>query len=213
MNVIDIKYDKNINNEQLIEKAKLGCSESKDLFFQNNIPLVKNLAKKWRRKGGYSSLEEIMSIGFIGLTKAYNYFDPSKGYKFTTLASTAIWREFIQDTRKNNRSVRTKYDAVSIDADDLQGEVLSRHETIADKNTFDIYYEVETDIQDSFLKEYIEVNFNEKEKKVAYGTFFENKTLTEIGMEMSVSRQAIHQMYHRVIKKLSVEDVQLRLIG
>ncbi|MFD0587621.1 sigma-70 family RNA polymerase sigma factor [Paenibacillus sp. GCM10027627] len=199
-----VKYDKQLNNEVLFEKAKLGCDHSKNLLIQNSIPLVVALAKRWSRVSTYTDIDELISIGMIGLMKAYRYFDPSKKNKFSTLAGTAVWQHFINFARKSKRSVRTKYDAVSFDVDELCNEVSSRHETITDEKNMDVYVETENRVYSETLQVFLNSEmFNENEKMVANGYFINGKSLSDIARENNVSRQNIHQMYKRCISKIA----------
>lgn len=204
MQYYKIKYDKSLNNEELFEKAKAGCEYSKDLLIQNCIPLVVALAKKWSRVSTYIDIDELVSVGMIGLMKAYKHFDPDRKNKFATLAGTAVWQQFINFARKSKRSDRMKYDTVSFDVDEHIDDMLSRHETITDEAYVNVYDEIENKTYCEAFQQLLATElFNDNEKKVASEFFIQGKSLSDIARENNVSRQNIHQMYKRCIKKIS----------
>lgn len=72
----------------LVRKAKAGCERSKDKFFRHNLPLVMKLAKKFLIPN--YDLEDLVSLGCVAMAKAFNYFDPDRDLKFSTIASKMI---------------------------------------------------------------------------------------------------------------------------
>lgn len=68
---------------------------SKDEFIEQNLPLVHFVAKRFLKRAYASRVdyEDLYSTGCVGLVKAYNGFDPSKGFQFSTYAVTAIYYE------------------------------------------------------------------------------------------------------------------------
>lgn len=65
---------------------------SKDEFIKQNLPLIHFVAKRFYGKAKVFHVEydDLYSAGCVGLVKAYNGFDPSKGFQFSTYAITAI---------------------------------------------------------------------------------------------------------------------------
>lgn len=75
--------------QTLVRKAKAGCKRSKEKFIQHNLSLAMNVAKGSFRIPNYD-LDDLFSIAVYGMLKAYDYFDPDRGYKFSTVAVRII---------------------------------------------------------------------------------------------------------------------------
>jgi RNA polymerase sporulation-specific sigma factor len=199
------KYDKSINNEEMMTLAKLGCNVSKTILFENNIALIRKLAHKWKSNGSHESIEDLMSIGYIGLTLAYNNFDSSKNTKFTTYAGRLVWQEFIKVARANSMKCRSKYYSFSIDEPlPEESDASSWHEVLADNNTTNEYIEVENEIYENKFKKYIRNSnqFNKNERKVVRDYFFKGKAISDIGRDLKMTRQGAHLIYKRCISKI-----------
>lgn len=87
-----------MTNEELITLAKSGDSEAYNQLFRQNEKMVHKLAQLWRNT--HLEHEELMSLCWIGLTKAYHSFDPDKGWKYITLASRCAENEIRMKIRK-----------------------------------------------------------------------------------------------------------------
>ena len=99
-------------NEEQRALAMIGTSketEGKALLIEHNLRLVVYIAKKFDNTG--VSVEDLISIGTIGLIKAINSFNPNKNIKLATYASRCIENEILMCLRKNSK-IRTE---VSID--------------------------------------------------------------------------------------------------
>lgn len=211
MNLLSVKRDKNINNENLIEKAKLGCIDSKDILFKNNICLVKLLVSKWKKNGSTEDDEELLSIGLLGLTIAFNDFDLSKKIKFSTYASKIIWNEFIRITKSKSMKCRSKYKTVSLE-ESVQDrgnddEVSAYHDLLLDEYSTLGFQEIENEIYNRRFELIIKNSklFNKKERRIMRDYFFKGQSILQIGKKTGVTRQATHQMFRRCLKKI-VED-------
>ena len=89
---------------ELIRRAQNGDKSAKDILVENNIPLVVSVAKKYF---GYSyTLMDIIQEGIIGLMKAIERFDLSKGYHFSTYAIYWIRCKINRSIVNNDRIVR-----------------------------------------------------------------------------------------------------------
>lgn len=200
-----IKYDKSLNNESLILEAKQGNIQAKDDLFRNNIPLVRKLAYKWKLTGSDESIEDLMSMGCLGLTQAYNNFDSSKNIKFSTYAGKSIWHEFARTARANSMKCRSKYHSFSIDESLLEdSETSSWHDVLADESANYEYIEVENEIYENKFKKYVRNSkqFNKNERKVVRDYFFKGKPISDIGRDMKMTRQGAHLIYKRCVGKI-----------
>src|SRR5699024_7540225 len=84
-----------------IEKLSKGDNEAKKKWVEHNLRLVVYIAKKFENTG--VGLEDLISIGTIGLMKAINTFNSSKNIKLATYSSRCIENEILMHLRRSNR--------------------------------------------------------------------------------------------------------------
>ena len=84
-----------------LERLRKGDMEVKKTLIEHNLRLVVYIARKFENtKVG---IEDLISIGTIGLIKAVNTFDPTKNIKLATYASRCIENEILMFLRRNNK--------------------------------------------------------------------------------------------------------------
>ena len=83
--------EKTLNNEELIDRIRLGDEEAKSIFVKQNSPLVYSIVHRFGRQR--ASKEDLFQIGCVGLMKALNNFDTSYEVKFSTYAVPIIMGE------------------------------------------------------------------------------------------------------------------------
>lgn len=106
-------------------------SEAKNILIERNLRLVVYIAKKFENSG--VNIEDLISIGTIGLMKAVNSFNLDKNIKLATYASRCIENEILMFLRKNNK-IKTE---VSIDEPintDSEGNDLSLADILGTDN-------------------------------------------------------------------------------
>ena len=88
--------------KEALERLMKGDSKARDLLIEHNLRLVVYVAKRYdtSQNGG---IEDLISIGTIGLVKAINTFKPDKNIKLATYASRCIENEILMFLRKNNK--------------------------------------------------------------------------------------------------------------
>ena len=94
---------------KILEEIEAGCEEKRKILVERNLRLVVYIAKKFENTG--VGIEDLISIGTIGLMKAINTFNVSKNIKLATYASRCIENEILMFLRKSNK-IKTE---VSID--------------------------------------------------------------------------------------------------
>lgn len=87
--------------EEAIKKLSNKDEEARQLLVERNLRLVVYIAKKFENTG--TGLEDLISIGTIGLMKAINTYDTSKNIKLATYSSRCIENEILMFLRKSNR--------------------------------------------------------------------------------------------------------------
>ncbi|MCR8641380.1 sigma-70 family RNA polymerase sigma factor [Paenibacillus sp. N1-5-1-14] len=199
MNWFEIEYDKSLNNEELFSKAKSGCEESKNLLFQNNIPFIRKVAKRWKAKGISLDVEELISIGGIALLKTYNAYDPESGYKFTTLLGKALTWTFANEVKKVSQLKFNKYPTFSMD--DHTGEKeTSLHDIVGHEVEMESSKYIDVDLDKLLLR--FQKIATEQEKVVLYKTYVENVSLTDLAKEWGKTRALTSLIHRRCIDKL-----------
>lgn len=205
-----IKLEKripNFNNEAMIKLAKeTGSKELRDKIITNNMHFVVELANRTIRNGSPEEPDELISIGMIGLMKAYESYDCGRNIKFTTYMAKVVNREFSVNARSKGMKCRSKYASISMDnnlykdSGDEKEKLIS--ETLSNDSHLDLIA-VEDSIFNDVLDEYIERKLLENEKTFARMYFFEGMSISDIGREMNVTRQRAHQYFKNSIRKLA----------
>lgn len=85
----------------LVRKAKAGCKRSKEKFLRHNLPLVVRVAINCKQFISAYDLEDLVSIGCIAMLEAFDFFDPDRGFKFSTVATRIISQAIHTEARKN----------------------------------------------------------------------------------------------------------------
>ncbi|WP_336763469.1 sigma-70 family RNA polymerase sigma factor [Paenibacillus sp. USHLN196] len=207
---ISIKLEKripNFNNEEMIKLAKeTGDKDLKDKIIKNNMRFVVKLANKTLSNGSPEEPDELVSMGMIGLLKAYDTYDHTKNIKFTTYMAKVVNREFSANARSKGMKCRSKYTSISMDNNlykDNSGDsekLLS--EVLSDESHLDLVA-VEDSIFDGVLNGYIERKLTSNEKIFARKYFFEGMSVSDIGRDMNVTRQRAHQHFKNSVRKLA----------
>ena len=151
-------------------------------------------------------MEDLISVGTIGLIKAVNSFDFTKQIKLATYASRCIENEILMHLRK---TVRQKAE-ISFDEPlnvDWEGNVLLLSDVLGTDSDV-IYKDVESGAEREILAESF-ARLGEREKKILkmrFGLFGEEeKTQKEIAAEMGISQSYISRLEKKIVGKLKKE--------
>ncbi len=152
------------------------------------------------------NIEDLISIGTIGLIKAVNTFNPEKKIKLATYASRCIENEILMYLRRNNkiRSEVSFDEPLNIDWDGnelLLSDVLGTDDDIITKD-------IEANVDKKLLKKALE-QLNEREKQIMELRFGlvgeEEKTQKDVADMMGISQSYISRLEKRIIKRLRKE--------
>ena len=184
--------------------------EVKKKLIEHNLRLVVYIAKKFDNTG--VGVEDLISIGTIGLIKAINTYDPEKKIKLATYASRCIENEILMYLRRNNK---TKME-VSIDEPlnvDWDGNELLLSDILGTDEDI-IYKDLEHEVDKKLLtramtiltdreKMIIELRFgiNQKEGK--------EKTQKEVADMLGISQSYISRLEKKIIKRLKREMIKM----
>ena len=195
-------------------KAILGLEteheqQAKTTLIEHNLRLVVYIAKKFDNTG--VGVEDLISIGTIGLIKAINTFNPDKKIKLATYASRCIENEILMYLRRNSK---TKME-VSIDEPlnvDWDGNELLLSDVLGTDEDV-IYKDMETEAEHSLLQRAIE-RLSERERTIVQLRFGintadgEEKTQKEVADLLGISQSYISRLEKRIIKRLRREIVR-----
>ena len=182
----------------LVDKnVAMSKEQAKKQLIEHNLRLVVYLAKKFENTG--VCVEDLISIGTIGLIKGINTFNPEKKIKLATYASRCIENEILMYLRRNNRvKLEVSFDEpLNTDWDGnelLLSDILGTDEDV-------IYKDLETEVEISLLKKAM-LSLNERERQIIELRFgvnrVENKELTqkEVADILGISQSYISRLYY-----------------
>lgn len=194
------------NDEEnyLISKLREDESTVRTILIERNLRLVVYIARKFENTG--VGVEDLISIGTIGLIKAVNTFNPDKNIKLATYASRCIENEILMYLRRNNK-VRME---VSFDEPlniDWDGNELLLSDILGTENDI-IYRFLEEEVDKELLK--IALNkLSKREKKIMelrFGLYSgQEKTQKEVADILGISQSYISRLEKRIIIRLKKE--------
>ena len=182
-------------------RAGNGDEYAREKLIEHNLRLVVFLSKKYENTG--VDLEDLVSIGSIGLIKGIKTYKPDKNIKLATYASRCIDNEILMFLRKNKRrkSEVSFEDSLSYDAEGNElhlEDILGTDSDIVTKGIED-----ETD-KKMMYKEISKLNDRDKEIMVLRYGLFNHKEMTqkEVAEKLGISQSYISRIEKKVIKKL-----------
>lgn len=184
-----------------------GSEEAKNKLIEHNLRLVVYLSKKYENTK--IDLEDLVSIGTIGLIKGINTYKMDKNIKLATYASRCIDNEILMYLRKNkkrNADVSLE-ESLSFDAEGNElhlEDILGTDPDLVTKELED------NDLKLTLLKEIEKLPKRDKEiMKLRYGLFGEKEiTQKELAEKLSISQSYISRIEKKVIKKIK-ETIKL----
>ncbi len=192
----------------LLRRLKNGDKSVKNTLIERNLRLVVYIAKKFENTG--ISIEDLVSIGTIGLIKAVNTFDPIKKIKLGTYASKCIENEILMYLRRNNR---TKSE-VSFDEPlntDWDGNELLLSDILGTESDI-IYKYIEEEVDRNLLQIALK-KLSTREKRIMEMRFGlpngKEQTQKEVADSLGISQSYISRLEKRIIKKLRKEIVKM----
>lgn len=184
-----------------LELAKNGDVSARNKLIEHNIRLVVFLAKKYENTG--YELEDLVSIGSIGLIKGINTYKMDKNIKLATYCSRCIANEILMFLRKNKRrkSEISFEDALNYDA---EGNELHLEDILGTDEDI-VYKEFESKVDKVLLESELNM-LNDRERhimKLRYGlNNTEEYTQKEVANMLGISQSYISRIEKKVIKKL-----------
>ena len=191
--------------EEIIKKLETEKKENaRKILVERNLRLVVYIAKKFENTG--IGIEDLISIGTIGLMKSVNTFNFEKKIKLATYASRCIENEILMYLRRNNK-IKTE---VSIDEPlnkDSDGNELLLSDILGTDPDV-IYRKLEDEVDMKLLKEAIR-KLNDREKNIMEMRFGfisgKEKTQKEVADELGISQSYISRLEKKIIGKMKKE--------
>ncbi len=190
--------------ENAFELLEKGNPNAKNLLIEHNLRLVVYIAKKFESTG--IGIEDLVSIGTIGLIKAVNTFAPCKGIKLATYASRCIENEILMFIRKT----QPQKNEVSIDEPlnvDWDGNELLLSDVLGTENDV-VNKGIEQDAERTVLNEAVD-RLCEREHKIMvlrFGLKGEKEhTQKEVADIIGISQSYISRLEKKIISKLKHE--------
>lgn len=193
---------------KLLEEYAKGSMEARSILIERNLRLVVYIAKKFENAG--INVEDLISIGTIGLIKAVNTFKPEKNIKLATYASRCIENEILMYLR---RTTKLKSE-VSLDEPlnvDWDGNELLLSDILGTDNDV-VYHRLEDEVNRTLLygamkklepreQELMEMRFGLKSGK--------EMTQKEVADRLGISQSYISRLEKRIITRLQKEIKKL----
>lgn len=190
-----------------LAEAQNGSIDAKNKLIEHNLRLVVYLSKKYENTK--IDLEDLVSIGTIGLIKGINTYKMDKNIKLATYASRCIDNEILMYLRKNkkrNADVSLE-ESLSFDA---EGNELHLEDILGTEPDLITKELEDNDLKMTLLKEIEKLPKRDKEiMKLRYGLFGEKEiTQKELAERLSISQSYISRIEKKVIKKIK-ETIKL----
>lgn len=188
----------------LINQLAKGNMEVKSTLIEHNLRLVVYIAKKFENTG--INIEDLVSIGTIGLIKAVNTFEPSKNIKLATYASRCIENEILMYLRRNlkNRAEVSLDEPLNVDWD---GNELLLSDVLGTESDM-IYKKIEGEVEKNLLWQAMQ-KLSPREKTIIQLRFglgdIGEKTQKEVADILGISQSYISRLEKRILKRLQRE--------
>ena len=190
--------------QKIFEGLEKGDRSAREKMVIHNLRLVIYIAKKF--ENSVVNIEDLTSIGSLGLIKAVNSFKPSKNIKFATYASRCVENEILMYLRKqSNRNIDISIDdALSVDSDGNELNLID----ILYTDEYEVSRNIEEESERQILWQSIHT-LPKREKEIILMRFGLNgvpeKTQKEVADEIGISQSYISRLEKRIFKKLKKE--------
>ena len=194
--------------KKIIKEFETGSLDARNILVEHNLRLVVYIARKFENAG--VNVEDLISIGTIGLIKAVNTFKSDKNIKLATYASRCIENEILMYLRRNNR-IKNE---VSFDEPlniDWDGNELLLSDILGTEND-EVYHHIEEEVNYSLLS-YVMKKLSQREKVIMEMRFGlvngEEMTQKEVADEIGISQSYISRLEKKIISRMQKEIKKL----
>ena len=190
--------------EKTLQKISEGHEELRQVLVERNLRLVVYIAKKFENTG--IGIEDLISIGTIGLMKAINTFNVNKNIKLATYASRCIENEILMYLRRSNKikgeiSIDEPLNQDGDGNELLLSDILGTEEDVTSRR-------IEDEVDKALLKISIE-KLSKRERNIMELRFGfsngEEKTQKEVADMLGISQSYISRLEKKIINKMKKE--------
>ncbi len=176
--------------------------EARNILIERNLRLVAHIAKKYQ--GTDESMEDLISVGTIGLMKGIATFDASKGNRLATYAARCIENELLMMFRAKKKTSRevSLYEPIGTDTEGNEISLLD----IIESEQIDVVEEMYRDSHIRQLGESLRTCLTPREREIIYMRYGltgdREMTQREVGTALGISRSYVSRIEKKALKKL-----------
>lgn len=187
--------------QMLKDSDRERAEEARQILIERNMRLVAHIAKKYQNVD--EDMEDLISIGTIGLIKAVSSYDSKKGSRLATYAARCIDNELLMLLRKKRGTREVSlYEPIGTDKEGNEISLLD----IMEQEQKDIVDRITLEQNISRLKGLSDRLLTKREKEILYMRYGmwngEEVTQREIGAKLGISRSYVSRIEKRALKKL-----------
>ncbi|MBO5925545.1 MAG: RNA polymerase sporulation sigma factor SigK [Clostridia bacterium] len=192
--------------QEYLLKAREGDKQAKDILIEHNLRLVVHIVKKYNN---YPDVDELISVGSMGLIKGINSYKSDKGTQLATYVARCIENEILMTIRANKKRNAdvSIYDTVGTDKD---GNEMSLVDTLYLEES-DAFENIEKEIVSAELYKIIKSTLDKREYDVLryrYGLGgLEPHTQREVAKIFGISRSYISRIEKKALQKIRQEAI------
>ncbi len=188
--------------EYYLKEYQMGSLEAKNILIERNLRLVAYIAKKYQGTG--EDMEDLLSIGTIGLIKAIHTYDVGKGSRLGTYAARCIENELLMMFRSKKKSNKDVYLSDPIGTDKEGNEIHLLDVLESGERQIEERVELKEDIKN--LDQFMKTGLTKREREILISRFGLDrqmeKTQKEIASEYGISRSYVSRIEKKAIRKL-----------
>jgi RNA polymerase sporulation-specific sigma factor len=198
-----------MTNEELIRMAKEGDKEAEMKLYEANEKFCHHVAKRWEKTG--LEYDELISLCWMGMVMAFNAFDASKGFKFTTYAGRCMDFQILLEMRRRKKHpkkissldfvISNNEDGSELKLEDLVGGNDQNIDSLAD-------YQGMNFILDLFYKSCTPV-----EKQIIYLRYVEELPQKKIAEIVGLAQSYVSRVEKKAIQKMQKIAKKLGMVG
>ncbi len=190
--------------EEILDKLSKGDEEQRKILVERNLRLVVYIAKKFENTG--IGIEDLISIGTIGLMKAINTFNTNKNIKLATYASRCIENEILMYLRRTNKikgeiSIDEPLNQDGDGNELLLSDILGTDDDVTSR-------QIEDEVDKKLLRAAMK-KLNNREKNIMELRFVfisgNEKTQKEVADMLGISQSYISRLEKKIISKMKKE--------
>ena len=186
--------------EAVVAWREDGDRAARALLIEHNLRLVAHIIKKYYSNS--DEVDDLISIGTIGLIKAVDTFDHTKNVRLVTYASRCVENEILMHFRARRRSAQDVSFSEPIDTD-RDGNELTLLDVVAGEDT--LCEDLEQKINGEKVHRYLYEELDEREREIVvlrYGLVRDPLTQREVAACLNISRSYVSRIEKRALEKL-----------